>query len=267
MDENEIISEETLQSLYDILKKHVPVVFVTGRGESGLKNFVTTLIDNLKGKYNISYDLLKNIIGVSNNGNFLFYTSGQDEGKYLDGFYNMTDEKSLQKLAQFNGDILGEKNDTIAENYITYSYCKSLNDTLTSIRIIITDENQLEVVEDYIKNKILREQYKEFLKYDIGKFRGNIIIQIGTSTKGKAIEEIEKFLGIPKDSILRIGSSGQDNGSDYEMLKSPQGFSINRCSQLKEGCFPVLDNDGNLLKGTEAIQFLLKKCIYSRQFV
>lgn len=43
------------------------------------------------------------------------------------------------------------------------------------------------------------------------------------------------------------------------MLKSPQGFTINKCSQFKEGCFPVLDDAGNLLKGTEAIQFLLKR--------
>lgn len=162
LDENETISEEILQSIYDVIKKHVPVVFVTGRGESGLKNFATTLIDSLKEKYNISSDLLKNIIGVSNNGNFLFYTSGRDEEKYLDVFYNITHEKSLQKLAEFNSDILDEKNERITENYITYSYCKSLNNMLTSIRIIITDEKQLEPIEEYVKNKIGGEKYKEF---------------------------------------------------------------------------------------------------------
>ena len=259
MGENETLTPEVLQSIYDVMKKHVPIVFVTGRGESGLKNFVNLLIDKLKEEYNISSDLLKNIIGVSNNGNFLFYTSGQDESKYLDVFHNLIDEESLQKLWEFNNDIINEDSEKIKENYITYSYCKSLNNKLTGIRIIVTDEKKLEEIEKYVKDRILTEKYKEFLKYDIGKFKGNIIIQIGTSTKGNAIEEVEKFLGIPKDSILRIGSSGQANGSDYEMLQSSQGFSINKYSQYKEGCFPIFDDEGNLLKGVDAIQFLLKK--------
>lgn len=42
------------------------------------------------------------------------------------------------------------------------------------------------------------------------------------------------------------------------MLKSPQGFSIDRYSQDIDGCFPVFNSEGNLLKGTYAIQFLLK---------
>ena len=262
LDETETLSEEMIQSINNVLKRHVPIVFVTGRGEAGLKDFVVTLIEKLKNTYNTSSDLLKNIIGVSNNGNFLFYTSGQEEGKFLDNFYNLINEESLQVLANFNKELVTdkEKNNSVGENYITYSYCKSLNDVLTNIRIILINEGELEKTEEYIKSKISSdESYKKHLKYDIGQFKGNTIIQIGTSTKGQAIEEIEKFLGIPKNSILRIGSSGQFNGSDYEMLRSSQGFSINKCSQYKEGCFPVFDSNGNLLKETEAIQFLLKK--------
>ncbi len=259
LDIDDKLSEDMVKSIYSILKKHVPIVLVTGRGESGLKLFVNTLVEQLKDKYNASSNLLKDIIGISNNGNFLFYTSGKDKEKYLDGFYNLTDEQSLQKLSDFRNEMLEEENDNINKNYITYSYCKSLNDVLTNIRIIVADENELEQIERYISSKISdNKEYDQILKYDIGKFRENIVIQVGISTKGKAVEEIERFLGIPKNSILRIGSSGQYNGSDYEMLKSPQGFSIDKCSQDVDGCFPVFDSEGNLLKGTKAIQFLLK---------
>ncbi len=116
-----------LKSIYTILKKNVPIVLITGRGEGGLKIFVNTLVKELREKYNASSSFLKDIIGISNNGNFLFYTSGKDKEKYLDSFYNLTDEKSLKMLSNFRDELLIEKNDIISNNYITYSYCKSLN--------------------------------------------------------------------------------------------------------------------------------------------
>lgn len=178
--------------------------------------------------------------------------------RYLDVFYNLTDEQSLKLLSNFRDELLIEKNDITSNNYITYSYCKSLNDVLTNIRIIITNEEKIEQIKEYISEKICNDKtYNKILKYDIGRFKGNTVLQIGISTKGKAVEEIERFLGIPKNSILRIGSNGQYDGADYEMLKSLQGFSIDRYSQDIDGCFPVCDNEGKLLKGTSAIEFLL----------
>lgn len=259
LDTEDNLSDEMLKSIYSILKKNVPIVLITGRGEGGLKLFVNTLVEQLKNKYNVSSSLLKDIIGISNNGNFLFYTSGKDKEKYLDGFYNLTEEESLGVLSQFRDELLMEKNDITSNNYITYSYCKSLNDVLTNIRIIVKDEENLEHIKEYISKKISSNgAYNKTLKYDIGKFKGNTVLQIGISTKGKAVEEIERFLGIPKNSILRIGSNGQYDGADYEMLKSSQGFSVDRYSQDIDGCFPVFDSEGNLLKGIDAIQFLLK---------
>lgn len=259
LDTEDNLNEEMVKSIYSILKKNVPIVLITGRGEGGLKLFVNTLVEQLKEKYKVSSTLLKDIIGISNNGNFLFYTSGKDKEKYLDGFYNLTDEQSLSLLSDFKDELLIEHNDITSNNYITYSYCKSLNDVLTNIRIIVTKEEQLEQIKKYISEKISNnEAYNKILKYDIGRFKGNTVLQIGISTKGKAVEEVERFLGIPKNSILRIGSNGQYDGSDYEMLKSPQGFSIDRYSQDIDGCFPVFDNEGKLLKGTNAIQFLLE---------
>ena len=259
LDTEDNLNEEIVKSIYSILKKNVPIVLITGRGEGGLKLFVNTLVEQLREKYNVSSSLLKDIIGISNNGNFLFYTSGMDKEKYLDGFYNLTDEQSLSLLSDFRDELLIEKNDITSNNYITYSYCKSLNNILTNIRIIIKNEEELERIKEYISEKISNnETYNKILKYDIGRFKGNTVLQIGISTKGRAVEEIERFLGISKNSILRIGSNGQYDGADYEMLKSPQGFSIDKYSQDIDGCFPVFNSEGNLLKGTYAIQFLLK---------
>ena len=98
LNEDDSLSKEMLESIYNILKRYVTIIFVTGRGESSLKNFVIPLIESLKENYDISSDLLKNIIGVSNNGNFLFYTSEPEKGKYLDVFHNLIEKESLEIL-------------------------------------------------------------------------------------------------------------------------------------------------------------------------
>ena len=51
LDTEDNLSEEMLKSIYSILKKNVPIVLITGRGEGGLKLFVNTLIEQLKERY------------------------------------------------------------------------------------------------------------------------------------------------------------------------------------------------------------------------
>ena len=194
---------------------------------------------------------------MSNSGNFLFFTTGSDKDKYLDDFYCLTDEYSLKVLSNFKEELKKESNDVFLKDYISYSYCRSLNSVLTNIRIIVS-KDEIEHIEEYINRKILEnDDYRKVLKYNVVTYMGNTVLQIGIDTKEKAVEEIESFLGIPKYSTLRIGKNGQYGGADYEMLKSPQGFSIDKYSQDIEGCFPVFDKNGQVLKGSNAIHFLL----------
>lgn len=41
------------------------------------------------------------------------------------------------------------------------------------------------------------------------------------------------------------------------MLNCDQGFSVDRCSKDINGCYPVCDKDGRVLKGVEATEYLL----------
>lgn len=126
---------------------------------------------------------ISGMLDSENNGCFLFYTSGKDKEKYLDEFYNLTDEQSLKILSDFRDELLKEKKDIISNNYITYSYCKSLNNVLANIRIIVVNVEDLKKIKKYICKKIANNKsYNGILKYDIGKFKGKIVFQIGIST-------------------------------------------------------------------------------------
>ena len=93
--------------------------------------------------------------------------------------------------------------------------------------------------------------------YTMGKFKGKNVFQISAGCKGKAMKIVEKFLGIPENSMLRIGDQGSELGSDFSMLDCEQGFSVDRCSKNINTCYPICDEDGNLLKGIEATKYIL----------
>lgn len=76
--------EGILNAILKLLKKHIPIVLITGRGESGLKKFYTNIANRLINEKGLSKELIKNIIAVTNDGEILFYTSeigGDDEKK------------------------------------------------------------------------------------------------------------------------------------------------------------------------------------------
>ena len=41
-----------------------------------------------------------------------------------------------------------------------------------------------------------------------GKYKENNVIQVGTTSKDIAIETAEKLIGVPKNSMMRIGDCG-----------------------------------------------------------
>lgn len=91
-----------------------------------------------------------------------------------------------------------------------------------------------------------------------GMYMDNPVIQIGTATKDKAIKRTEKIIGIPQNSMIRIGDCGDSRGNDYSMLNCNQGYSVDKTSGSNDSCFPIFDDYGNVLKGVEATLKLVK---------
>ena len=78
---------------------------------------------------------------------------------------------------------------------------------------IMIDENNFEAIQQVLKNIFCLSNSNNQ--------------QAGFNPANEKAREIaEKLIGVPKNSMLRIGDCGDSNGNDYAMLNCPQGFSV-----------------------------------------
>lgn len=149
---------------------------------------------------------------------------------------------------------------------LNIKYSKDLKtEEIINIRMVFNVNNNkilnlvFDSVEDYIINSGLNGVH-----LSRGIYEGKSIVQLGTATKDKAIERTEKIIGVPKNSMIRIGDCGDLRGNDYAMLNCNQGYSVDKTSGSDNSCFPIFDNQGNILKGVEAtlqlVESQLKYC-------
>lgn len=253
------LDERILPDIAYLLKKRIPVVFITGRGETGLCNLKDGLVENLKNNYNINSRDLHKLYALTNDGARIFFTSNDSEEIFNISQYTIP-LIHLKKLNELNNVLLKNIKDKELSKYckITYSEDKKLK-ILVNIRIMTLTNDNL------INREILNIISHLIVKFDIeninltvGVYKGNQIFQIGTVVKSEAIQVTEKIIGIPQNSMLRIGDCGNEIGNDYSMLNCTQGFSVNKRSGEIDKCFPVLDQENNILKGVDATLSLLK---------
>ena len=257
-----------LEVIYKLLNKHIPIVLITGRGESGLKKFFASISNRLIREKGLNKELIKNIIAVTNDGEILFYTSkmennGKDNQtsiKLLDKSKLLVEEKDLDEVKKIREHIASFFDNGMLNVYFKDSKCESLSKDLVSFRMVVEDEKYLEKVQQFIEYFINSEKTRNpnsKVVYTTGKFKHKSIFQISVGSKGEALKIVERFLGIPENSMLRIGDQGNRLGSDFSMLDCEQGYSVDVCSQSIDNCYPICDEDGNILKGIEATKYIL----------
>lgn len=253
------IDYRVIKFIADLLKQKVPIVFITGRGETGLYDMVNEIVPVLKNEYGITDKELSRVYAMLNDGARLFRTTKDGDKLFNERIY-LSPMENLYALEEFNNGIISYFDKTKLSNYcnITYSY-DNADGRIVNMRFNLNDENETINKKIY---KIINELVSESL-YPItitrGLYEGKTKIQIGTTKKDLAIEVVEKLIGVPKNSMLRIGDCGDINGNDYEMLNCKQGFSVKETSDKKDCCFPIMDDDYTILTGVEATMLLLQK--------
>ena len=256
-DNSKEIDQRIICKLVELLKRKIPIVFITGRGETGLKDFVNDIIPTMINKYNMDTEQLSKLYVLINDGARLYKTSTSsnilfDMSEYL------ISKTSLEQLNALNQILINSKDYICGNNsLITYSY-DSANNQIFNIRIKINDYNQRYQSRKII-NEIIKSNNLNDLNITEGIYEGNYILQIGTTIKKTAIEQVEKIIGIPQNSMLRIGDCGNENGNDYTLLNCSQGFSVYKTSKSNDKCFPIIKNDNQILTGTDATIELLNQ--------
>lgn len=252
------IDSRILPILASMLKKHIPIVFITGRGETGLDELVDDIVSDLKNKYNVTNKELLKMYILTNDGARIFMTSNDSKELFNINEYMSTKEDftKLEELDKKLSTILCSLK--LTNNYkVTYSI-DSKTKTIINIRIMILNDNEEtknQIID--IINLLIKDSGNSNLNLTIGIHRGKQILQIGTATKDKAIKIVERIIGVPQNSMLRIGDCGNKEGNDYSMLNCPQGFSVDKTSGDIDKCFPVIEDD-KILTGVDGTINLLK---------
>ncbi len=254
------IDDRAIDMIIDLLIKKIPIVFITGRGETGLDDLKKDIYTRIKNNEKITESDMKRIYVLTNDGARLFYSitiSQEDflgENMYISTYEELTQlliiEKMLKKI----------KNDSLISDCFDITYSKdSQTNQILNIRLVFnTYDNKIinsifDSIEKYIKSNGFNG-----IHVTRGVYKSNSVIQIGTTTKDKAIERTEKIIGVPQNSMIRIGDCGDLRGNDYAMLNCNQGYSVDKTSNSINSCFPIFDDYGNIIKGVEATLQLIK---------
>ena len=248
------IDKRAIAMIVELLKKKIPIVFITGRGEIGLNDLKKEIYNEIINSDNITEQDIKRIYALTNDGARLFFSKGISYEEFLSQNSYITTKEELEQLQSLNN-IIKEFNNSWFD--ITYSY-NSRNNDIINIRLVFKTDDDIIINEYY--NKILNIIHSKYpcIKLTRGFFKGKPVIQIGTTTKDIAIERTEKIIGVPRDSMMRIGDCGDIYGNDYFMLNCKQGYSVDKISGKIDKCFPAFDEFGNILKGVDATLELIK---------
>lgn len=232
------------------------MVFITGRGENGLNDLKLDIYNAIISSSNITENDIKRIFVLTNDGARLFFSNNISFDDFLAQNTYITTNHELMQLIMIDEII---KN--INSNYFDVTYSSDLKtNAIINIRLVFNAGN-IEFVEKFYNEieKIINNNGFKDIHLIRGVYEDKTIIQIGTATKDKAIKRVEKIIGVPKDSMIRIGDCGDTYGNDYSMLNCKQGYSVDKTSGSNDKCFPVFDENGNVLTGVDATLELIKR--------
>lgn len=257
---SKIIDDRAINMIIDLLAKKVPIVFITGRGETGLNDLKNDVYDRICNSEKITDNDLKRIYVLINDGARLFYSNNTTQREFLNESVYISTKEELNQLLIISSLVKEIKEDSPYGNCFMITYSRDLkNNNIINIRMVFNTNNDkiinsiFDGVNDYIANKGFNGIY-----LTRGIYENKSVIQIGTATKDKAIERAEKIIGVPKNSMMRIGDCGDTMGNDYSMLNCNQGYSVDKTCESINSCFPVFDNNGNIINGVEATLQLIK---------
>ena len=140
-DDSTKIDSRVLPMLASILKKHIPLVFITGRGETGLNELLSDILDDLKYKYGVSEKQLLKIYALTNDGARIFMTGNNGEPLFNISEY-ISSREDFVKLEEINSKIINLLNSSTLGNCCKVTYSKdSVTNNIINIRVIILNNN------------------------------------------------------------------------------------------------------------------------------
>ena len=261
IENSKTIDERAIDMIIDLLERKIPIVFITGRGETGLNDLKQDIFNRINNSESITDNDIKRIYVLTNDGARLFYSTGTTQDEFLTENIYISTQEEIEQLLIMDKIVKRIKEHSSFNDYFDITYSKDFKTSqILNVRMVfnISDDEIIDDIFDNLKNYVENNNLNG-VHLTRGVYKDKSIIQIGTATKDKAIERTEKIIGVPQNSMIRIGDCGDIRGNDYAMLNCSQGYSVDRRSDTLDTCFPVFDSNGNILRGLKATLQLIKQ--------
>ena len=270
---NDEEKKQIIDALSTLVSRNVIICFITGRGILNALDFINELKEGIKANNNeVKESQFKRWYCVTNNGYMLHYTDVLSKASFLENGINLVTSDIKTEYSDLKPKLREEILRFLADR-ISTPYEELLSASLNgsgenSLRFPVGLNDSSLINEDIIDG--IRNIVNAYTTNSYGVNKGiyhkdkKTVIEVSMTTKGAAINWVEKYLGIPQNKMLRIGDQGGITGNDYEMLGCVCGFSVNSVSDSDMGCWPVIkctdDNEKpQILKGVEGTVYLLNR--------
>ena len=237
------ITDDSARLIGSLVSRGVEVVLVTGRGRSATR----AAADDIVLRAGVQRRHFQRLSAITSNGLYLL-ESGPEED-LLGRETQLHEGLDLAFVSKAARNALDSQN-------ITYSLQEHPSTTdigRGAVRIDLESEaDQTRAVE-----AVTAATSGETVVISTGRYATTHTIDLTSTDKAEAISTLAVQRGIDDTMILRVGDRGDTGENDWAMLASPAGFTVGSCSQDDTGCWPVLDEEFQLLRGLDATRALL----------
>ena len=96
------IDYKAIKMIIELLKRKIPLVFITGRGQTGLNDFKNDIYDSIVNSISITENDIRRIYVLTNDGARLFYSESTSYNEFLSKDIYITTKDELEQLKQFD---------------------------------------------------------------------------------------------------------------------------------------------------------------------
>lgn len=131
------IDDRAIDMIIDLVVRKIPVVFITGRGETGLEDLKRDIYLRIKTSESITDTDMKRIYVLTNDGARLFYSNVISQEEFLGENVYITTEEELNQLLIVDQMIKEIKNKLENNDYFRITYSKDLKtNQILNVRMV-----------------------------------------------------------------------------------------------------------------------------------
>ena len=142
---SKVIDDRAIDMIINLLNKKIPIVFITGRGETGLNDLRNDIYYHIRNNKKITDDDLKRIYVLTNDGARLFYSNDVTPESFLNENVYISTKDELNQLLEISNFVKEIKEHSAYGNYFVITYSRDLKtNSIINVRMVFnTDNNKI----------------------------------------------------------------------------------------------------------------------------